>query len=183
MGRKEWRRRWLEAVGGDTEVVKGRRADAVWVDRSGRVEVHEIKRSRADLVNELRQPEKSAVWLQVAHRFWLTLADRRVANGVHIPPDWGILLLAGRRLPEVVSPAPLLSPPIELREKELRRGVSAAKLMVACRLPPYEARNHDEWLRAYLEYRRDRRAWLRASSDQVPTRYPRLGEDQVPGRP
>jgi hypothetical protein len=56
------------AVGGNEALLGSRRADAVWLDITDRerplVEVHEIKTSRGDLVSELRQPEKSAAWMQ-----------------------------------------------------------------------------------------------------------------------
>ncbi len=103
--RLELRRRAEEeraAVDGNNELLRRRRADAVWVDISDArhpvVEVHEIKVTKADLEAELRRPEKSAPWMQRAHKFWLTIPEPHLANDVSVPDTWGILrcLLAVR---------------------------------------------------------------------------------------
>ncbi len=104
----------LAGVEGNREVLRGRRADAVWLDvtdpERAVVEVHEIKTARGDLLAELRRPQKSAAWLQRAHHFWLTVAHAGLADDVEVPDSWGILALPFTAAPHVVRPAPLLTP-------------------------------------------------------------------------
>jgi hypothetical protein len=104
----------LAAVGGNEALLRLRRADAVWLDITDRqrplVEVHEIKVSRADLVSELRQPEKSAVWMRQSHRFWLTVPDPALIDGLVLPDEWGVLALPFGSVPVVVRAAPALTP-------------------------------------------------------------------------
>jgi hypothetical protein len=109
----------LAAVGGNEALLRSRRADAVWLDITDRqrplVEVHEIKVSRADLVSELRQPEKSAVWMRQSHRFWLTVPDPALIDGLALPQEWGVLALPSRSIPVVVRAAPPLTPQVAVR--------------------------------------------------------------------
>jgi hypothetical protein len=94
---------------------RSRRADAVWLDltdfNSPLIEVHEIKTNRHDLVAELRHPEKSAPWMQRAHRFWLTIPEPSLLDGLRLPQSWGILTLPAGR-PQILRPAPRLIPSI-----------------------------------------------------------------------
>jgi hypothetical protein len=121
MQRREKR---LAEVGGDESLLRSRRADAVWLDitdpRRPQVEVHEIKVSRADLIAELRRPEKAAVWMQQAHRFWLTLPNRALLDGLVLPESWGVLVLPFGSAPIVVRPAPALTP-----REPIRRDLAA----------------------------------------------------------
>ncbi len=117
--RLELRRRAEEeraAVDGNNELLRRRRADAVWVDISDArhpvVEVHEIKVTKADLEAELRRPEKSAPWMQRAHKFWLTIPEPHLANDVSVPDTWGILALPFGGPPHVVRAAPALTPTV-----------------------------------------------------------------------
>jgi hypothetical protein len=107
------------AVGGNEALLGSRRADAVWLDITDRerplVEVHEIKTSRADLVSELRQPEKSAAWMQRANRFWLTVPQPALVADLSIPEEWGVLALPFGSLPVVLREAPPLTPTVSFR--------------------------------------------------------------------
>jgi hypothetical protein len=109
----------LAAVGGNEALLRLRRADAVWLDVTDRsrplVEVHEIKVSRADLISELRQPEKSAVWMHQAHRFWLTVPDPALVAGLVLPEGWGVLALPFGSVPLIVRQAPALTPKAPVR--------------------------------------------------------------------
>jgi hypothetical protein len=99
---------------------------------------------------ELRQPAKSVVWLQRAHRFWLTVPDRALLGGVTVPDRWGVLVLPAGGAPVVVRhPAPL-TPVVPFRrdvvdyvhrtfaasrspQREQHRA--ARRMLVAARLP------------------------------------------------
>lgn len=121
MQRREKR---LAEVGGDEALLRSRRADAVWLDitdpKQPRIEAHEIKVSRADLVAELRRPEKSAVWMQQSHRFWLTLPDPALIDGLVLPESWGVLAVPTGSAPVMVRPAPALIP-----RQPIRRDLAA----------------------------------------------------------
>ncbi len=132
----------LAAVGGNAEVLRGRRADAAWLDVTDPehplVEVHEIKTALGDLQAELRQPEKSAAWMQRAHRFWLTVPDAALVQGVDVPDTWGVLALPSGALPCVVRAAPLLTPTIPFPRGPLPAYVAryaVGKYTVASRVP------------------------------------------------
>ena len=90
----------------------GRRADAVhiglWQSRgAGRIDVCELKVSRADFRRELDKPQKAEAWWPYSTTFCI------VSPGVHItPPDelpagWGLMVPnpRGRRFKTIVKPA------------------------------------------------------------------------------
>lgn len=62
-----------------------------WSGRVGHVRhAVEVKVNRADLRAELAQPEKSAPFRNVAHRFWLAAPAGLIRDEDPIPPEWGI---------------------------------------------------------------------------------------------
>jgi len=50
----------------------------------------EIKCSRSDLVNELKDASKADEIGQYCHFWWLVLADKKFAEGLEIPSNWGV---------------------------------------------------------------------------------------------
>lgn len=59
---------------------------------------HEIKVSRADLVNELKDHTKADPWLRYCQRWWLVVSDPALVEGLDIPERWGIMAPpSGRR--------------------------------------------------------------------------------------
>jgi len=79
-----------------------RRADAIWATAtmSGPPLLigHEIKVSRADVLSELRKPDKAEAWAPYCNEWWLTLSDASLADGLDIPSAWGIMAPpSGRR--------------------------------------------------------------------------------------
>lgn len=94
-----------------------RRADALWMPltTSGGTELigHEVKVSRADVLVELQDPTKAEPWLQYCGRWWLTVSDPALVDGLDIPDAWGIMAPpSGRRTRSmtVIRPAPALRP-------------------------------------------------------------------------
>lgn len=73
-----------------------RYADAVsvglWASHGHAIEGFEIKVSRADWLNELKQPEKSEPVAKYCHRWWLACAPG-IAMADELPPGWGMLEL------------------------------------------------------------------------------------------
>ena len=66
--------------------------------------VHEIKVRRADLLSDLRRPDKGAAYRALASQCWYVLADG-IAAAEEIPPEYGVLVAAGGGL-EVARAAP-----------------------------------------------------------------------------
>lgn len=94
-----------------------RQADALYLPTTsgerGCIIGHEIKVSRADLIQELRDPHKADAWKQYCSRWWLVISDAAFIEGLDIPDDWGILTPPSRdntRFMTVARKAPLLTP-------------------------------------------------------------------------
>lgn len=73
--------------------------------------VHEIKVKRADVLGELRRPDKCAAYLDMSSEAWFVLGrdarGREIADASELPETFGVLQLAadGQRL-QMVRPAP-----------------------------------------------------------------------------
>ena len=71
--------------------------------------VHEIKVSRADLLGDLRRPDKRAAYLQMGGACWYVLGQdargRPIASADEVPPECGVLQCEGERL-VLLRPAP-----------------------------------------------------------------------------
>lgn len=100
-----------------------RRADLLWVPtsrtgaHSDNIIGHEIKVSRADVLNELADPTKADPWAQFCTRWWLVIPDPTLISGLEIPEMWGVYAPpSGRRTRSmtVVKPAPKLTPTADL---------------------------------------------------------------------
>lgn len=94
-----------------------RRADLIWAGvtaANGRELVgHEIKVSRRDLLVELDDTTKSDGWQRYCDRWWLVLPSIDLAEGLELPPSWGVMTPpSGRRTRSmtVQVPAPELHP-------------------------------------------------------------------------
>lgn len=64
--------------------------------------VHEVKVSRADLLGDLRKPDKRAAYLDLGGECWYVLGNdakgRCIASPDEIPPECGVMMLEGERL-------------------------------------------------------------------------------------
>lgn len=73
-----------------------RRADAIWapITNAGRAGTvgREIKVPRADVVSELANLIEADVWAQYCERWWLTMSDPALVEGLDVPGHWGIVL-------------------------------------------------------------------------------------------
>ncbi|MDX2658296.1 hypothetical protein PV382_17950 [Streptomyces scabiei] len=90
----------------------GRRADAVhiglWQSRgAGRIDVCELKVSRADFRRELEQPAKAEAWWPYSTTFSIVSPGVHVTPPDELPPGWGLMVPGGRgrRFKTVVKPA------------------------------------------------------------------------------
>ena len=75
----------------DLIVVARRPARGLAPEMPGQVIGHEVKVSRADLLNELRKTEKWEAWRYFVDRWWLVVSDPALVTGLTVPPEWGIL--------------------------------------------------------------------------------------------
>ncbi len=76
--------------------------------------VHEIKVRRADLLADLRRPDKRAAYLSMAGECWYVLAEG-IGDAADVPPECGVLIACGSdfdRL-EVQRSAPVRAMPFE----------------------------------------------------------------------
>jgi len=62
-----------------------------WGSRNHRLDIFEIKASRADLLTELRKPEKWQPARELADHFWLVTGPRVVRDIRELPREWGWL--------------------------------------------------------------------------------------------
>jgi hypothetical protein len=90
-----------------------RHADAVaigiWPSHGYAIHGVEIKRTRADLMREFKDPSKADAVGKYCDHWWLVLADAKIADGVQLPASWGVLA-AKDQLLRVVKKAPKLKP-------------------------------------------------------------------------
>jgi len=94
-----------------------RRADLIWqgVTAGAGYELigHEVKVSRADLLNELADPTKSDPWMRYCNRWYLVLPHLAIADGLDLPDTWGVMTPpSGRRTRSMTieRKAPALTP-------------------------------------------------------------------------
>lgn len=79
-----------------------RRADLIWhgatAAAGGELIGHEVKVTRSDLISELADLTKSDPWQRYCNRWFLVLPDFALADGLELPPTWGVLTPpSGRR--------------------------------------------------------------------------------------
>lgn len=122
-----------------TGVNAGRRADAVafslWPSRGLHLHGFEIKVSRNDLAQELRQPAKAEAIQQFCHFWWLAVPRELVSDADLIPPTWGILEVDGNGV-RVRKQAPLLTP------QDLTITITAAIFRSFSETVPYLRENY-----------------------------------------
>jgi hypothetical protein len=113
------------------------------------MEVHgiEIKVSRMDWLRELRKPNKSTAIQKYCDRWWVVVSDKEIVNvdGGELPPTWGLMVVKGGKLYNVVEAPKLKSEPLD-------RGFVAALLRRAhesMQDPDIEARVRGELKEEY----------------------------------
>ena len=123
-GRIAWRGLSLRAQVADAEHANGQRWQNAMPDVfsvrhttvAGYLQsaVHEIKVRRADLLSDLRKPDKRAAYLGMAGECWYVLAAG-IAEPDEVPADCGVLLAHGDDFAglEIVRPAPARTMPFE----------------------------------------------------------------------
>jgi hypothetical protein len=101
-------------------------------------EVHEIKVRRADLLSDLRRPDKRASYLGMAGACWYVLAEG-VGEADEVPQDCGVVMAHGSDFAtlEVLRMAPVRAMPFDA-------GLPFAVWMALARATPLPAPAEDE---------------------------------------
>jgi len=104
----EWATFYEVAEG--TGAAGGRYADAIamnlWPSRGCELHGFEVKVSRSDWLNELKQPDKSAPIQRFTDRWWIVTPPDIIRDG-ELPPTWGHYIVKGNGL-NVARMAPAL---------------------------------------------------------------------------
>lgn len=99
-------------VGNDTGTRVTRHADAVaigiWPSTGHQVHGFEVKVSRTDFLNEMKDPSKSQAIFRFCHR-WSLATPPGLVRVDELPPNWGLVTFDGKSL-RTVKAAPLLTP-------------------------------------------------------------------------
>src|SRR3990167_2764101 len=73
-----------------------RTADAIvmglWPSRGIELEGFEIKTSRQDWMNEIKQPDKSDAIAKYCDRWWLVIGDEKIVKDGELPATWGLMV-------------------------------------------------------------------------------------------
>jgi len=80
-----------------------------WHSSGNELEGFEVKVSRADWLNEVKNPTKCQPSKQYCHRWWLVIADASMVKDGELPDDWG-MMVADRGVLKVIKKAPKLTP-------------------------------------------------------------------------
>ena len=113
-----------------------RTADAIamslWPSRGLDLYGFEIKVSRQDLIRELKNPEKAEEIAQYCDFWMLVVSDKKLIDGLAIPPNWGVLAPRGSNLVAVKEEKKLESKePNRLFLGEILRKVVEIKVPTA----------------------------------------------------
>lgn len=99
-------------VGNDTGANVRRHADAVsigiWPSTGHQIHGFEVKVSRTDFLNEMKDPAKSQAIFRYCHR-WSLATPPGLVSSDELPPNWGLVTFDGKSL-RTVKKAPLLTP-------------------------------------------------------------------------
>lgn len=80
-----------------------------WHSSGNMLEGFEVKVSRADWLNEVKNPAKCRPSKQYCHRWWLVIANASMVREGELPEDWGMMAVVDGQL-KVIKKAPELQP-------------------------------------------------------------------------
>jgi hypothetical protein len=78
-----------------------------WHSSGNELEGFEVKVSRADWLNEVKNPDKCQPTKRFCDRWWLVIADKSMVKDGELPEDWGMMAVVDGSL-KVIKKAPLL---------------------------------------------------------------------------
>lgn len=101
----------LEEVANGTGARGNRYADAIVMQLYPSMGLEllgfEVKASRTDWLNELKDPAKSAAFIPYCDAWYLVIADEGMVKPGELPANWGMIAPRGSLL-QIVKPAPTL---------------------------------------------------------------------------
>lgn len=59
---------------------------------------HEVKVSRSDWLNELKDPEKAGAFIPYMDYWWLVVSDAKIVRPGELPAGWGLMAKRGSQL-------------------------------------------------------------------------------------
>lgn len=80
-----------------------------WHSSGNLLEGFEVKVSRADWMNEVKNPTKCLPSKQYCHKWWLVIADASMVKEGELPDDWGMMAVENGAL-KIIKKAPMLEP-------------------------------------------------------------------------
>lgn len=80
-----------------------------WHSSGNLLEGFEVKVSRADWLNEVKNPTKCLPSKQYCHKWWLVIADVSMVKEGELPDDWGMMAVENGIL-KIIKKAPMLEP-------------------------------------------------------------------------
>ena len=87
-------------------------AISFWPSRGLSIHGIEQKSSRADWLNEVKNPKKSEDFIKHSDRFWLLTTNDKVAELSEIPETWGWMMAKGSKIVTMKEAPKLLPEPI-----------------------------------------------------------------------
>lgn len=134
----------------------------LWPSKGLALHGHEVKISRADWLNELKDPSKSAEFMKHVDYWWLVIADAAMVKVGELPEGWGMIAVGGDGKLRTVKQAPRLNKPEGekvrngwggLREQSnpVHRGLVVAMVRSAAKTAGIATREeilnaHEEWI-------------------------------------
>lgn len=107
---------YMEEVPNGTGGNKSRSADALvmslWPSRGLYLYGFEVKASRADWLNELKQPAKADAICRFCDFWYLVAGDESIVQPGELPPTWGLIVPSGGKLRVRVEAPKLEAQPI-----------------------------------------------------------------------
>lgn len=104
---------------------------------------HEVKISRSDWLNELKDPEKAGAFIPHMDYWWLVIADKSMVRAGELPEGWGMMHVGTDGQLRVVKQAPRLRKLVPNEAWEwgqprfiyppIHRGLAAAMLRAAAK--------------------------------------------------
>lgn len=134
----------------------------LWPSKGLTIHGHEIKISRSDWLNELKDPDKSAEFMKHVDYWWLVIADAAMVKVGELPEGWGMMTVGSDGKLRVVKQAPRLNKvdlPPELNSwgilkpsvAPVHRGLVAAMIRAAAK--SYSALRHREAVKEMADFR------------------------------
>jgi hypothetical protein len=160
----------------------------LWPSKGLMLHGHEVKISRSDWLNELKDPEKSGAFLAHVDYWWLVIASKDMVKPGELPASWGMMALDSDGKLRVFKQAPKLTTQetartswggTKLVSQPLHRGLVASMLRSAAKTSSIQAQReltaaHDEWKRTHslVSEEWDVTYHSRADDDHAHKRFP-----------